>query len=69
MSTTNDDVEFGRWIDDRFRYAVLEEAAGILMQRRNCSAQEAAAYLRRTAHALRVDVNGLALLVVDSTLH
>src|SRR3954470_23375184 len=69
MSTTNDDVEIGRWIDARFRYAVLEEAAGILMQRRNAPAQEAAAYLRGTADALGVDVYGLALLVVDSTRH
>src|SRR3954452_2842612 len=69
MSRTNEDVEIGRWIDVPFRYAVLEEAAGILMQRRNSSAQEAAAYLRRTGDALRVDVYRLALLVVDSTRH
>jgi len=69
MSTTNGDVEIGRWIEAPFRFAVLEEAAGILMQRRNSSAQEAAAYLRRTADALAVDVYGLALLVVDSTRH
>jgi len=69
LSTSNEDVDIGLWIDTPFRYAILEEAAGILMQRRNSSAQGAAAYLRGTADALGVDLCGLALLVVDSTRH
>src|SRR3954451_18544150 len=69
MLASNDDVDIGRWIDAPFRDALLEEAAGVLMQRRSSSAQEAAAYLRGTADALEVDLCGLALLVVDSTRH
>jgi hypothetical protein len=67
MSTIQDDVNVGRWIDPPFRYALIEEATGILMQRRNSSPQEAAAYLRGIADGLGVDLCGLALLLVDST--
>jgi len=68
-STSNEDVDIGLWIDTPFRYAIFEEAAGVLMQRRNSSARAAAAYLRGTADALGIDLCGLALLVVDSTRH
>jgi len=67
MSTSEDDVDIGLWIDTPFRYAIFEEATGILMQRRHSSAHEAAAYLRGTADVLGVDLCGLAMLVVDST--
>jgi AmiR/NasT family two-component response regulator len=67
MSTTNDFVDIGRWIDTPFRYAIFEEATGILMQRRHSSAQEAAAYLRGTADVLGLDLCGLAMVVLDST--